>query len=101
MAEEIAIQRKPVALINPVGFSKAEQVSLAPRLDTLKGKTIGILDNAKPRADVILEEVKQYLESKGAVCSIYEFKPHLAKPMPREQIERLAQADAVVGAIGD
>jgi hypothetical protein len=35
------------------------------------------------------------------VCPIYEFKPHLAKPLPSEQIKRLAEADAVVGALGD
>jgi hypothetical protein len=88
-------------VVNPLGFAGGERANLAKRLDTLKGKTIGILDNAKPRADVIVEEVKHYLESKGAVCSIYEFKPHLAKPLPMEQIERLAEADAVVGAVGD
>jgi hypothetical protein len=90
-----------VSLVNPLGFAGGERKNLARRLDTLKGKTIGILDNAKPRADVILEEVKQYLESLGAVCPIYEFKPHLAKPLPTEQIKRLAEADAVVGALGD
>ncbi len=88
-------------LVNPLGFAGGERHNLAKRLDTLKGKTIGILDNAKPRADVVLEEVKQYLESKGATCSIYEFKPHLAKPLPMEQIRRLAEADAVIGALGD
>ena len=94
-------QRRSVSLVNPLGFSKGERGNLAKRLDTLNGKTIGILDNAKPRADVILEEVKPSLESKGAICPIYEFKPHLAKPLPEEQIERLAKADAVVGALGD
>lgn len=101
MSENIQIKQKPIALVNPVGYSGAEHFRPAARLDTLKGKTIGLLDNAKPRADIILEVVKKYLESKGAVCSIYEFKPHLAKPLPLEQIERLAKADAVVGAVGD
>ena len=99
--ESKVVKRKPIPLVNPLGFAEGERANLAKRLDTLNGKTIGILDNAKPRADVILEEVKNYLESKGAVCSIYEFKPHLAKPLPEEQIQRLARADAVVGALGD
>jgi len=94
-------KRKPVSLVNPLGFSTAERLNLARRLDTLKGKTIGILDNGKPRADVIMAEVKQYLESRGAACSIYEFKRRVDVPLPMEQIERLAKADAVVGAIGD
>jgi hypothetical protein len=97
----VMARRGLVSLTNPLGFSESERGNLAKRLDTLKGKTIGILDNAKPRADVILSVVKQYLESKGAICSISEFKPHLAKPLPEEQIKRLAEADAVVGAIGD
>ncbi len=99
--EKKTVQRRSVPLVNPLGFSTATRSNLAKRLGTLQGKTIGLLDNAKPRADVVLDEVKKYLESKGAICSIYEFKPHLAKPLPKEQIERLAKADAVVGAVGD
>lgn len=99
--QELEIRKKPRSILNPLGLSGSEQSRLAPRLDSLQGKTIGLLDNAKPRADIILEEVKKYLEAKGAICSIYEFKPHLAKPLPQEQIDRLAKADAVVGAIGD
>ncbi|MDR2296218.1 MAG: hypothetical protein LBD95_05415 [Clostridiales Family XIII bacterium] len=92
---------KELRVINPIAPERERDRKPAERLDTLKGKTIGLLDNAKPRADVILRLVKAYLEEQGAVCSIYEFKPHLAKPLPEEQIERLSKADAVVGAIGD
>jgi hypothetical protein len=97
----LEVRRHITSIVNPIGFSGSDQFPLAPRLTTLKGKTIGLLDNAKQKADVILDEIKQFLESKGAVCSIYEFKPHLALPLPPEQIDRLAKADAVVGAIGD
>lgn len=89
------------SVLNPVAPAQPKTYSIAPRLNTLSGKTVALLDNAKPRADVILSVVKNFLESKGAVCSIYEFKPHLAKPLPEEQIQRLSQADAVVGAVGD
>lgn len=88
-------------LVNPMALTGAGKFNLARRLDTLEGKTIGVLDNAKPRADVVLEEVKAHLESLGARCTVYEFKPHLAKPLPEDQIKRLAEADAVIGAIGD
>jgi hypothetical protein len=89
--ERKAAERRSVPVVNPLGFSTATRTNLAKRLPTLKGKTIGLLDNAKPRADIVLAQVKQYLESKGAICSIYEFKPHLAKPLPKEQVERLAK----------
>jgi hypothetical protein len=99
--EKRPVQRKATPLINPLGFVTIERANLAKRLNTLKGKTIGIYDNGKPRADVIMAEVKHYLESKGAVCSIYEFKKRVDYPLPQEQLERLAKADAVVGALGD
>ena len=95
------IVRRSTELVNPIALATEEHLSLAPRLESLQGKTIGLLDNAKPRADTILAVVKKFLEEKGAHCTIYEFKPHLAKPLPPESIERLRMADAVVGAVGD
>ncbi len=100
--DKIKLECKAATLINPVAKPESKELPLAPRLDSLKGKVIGILDNAKPKADVMMRVVKEYFETKGAVCdTIYEFKPQLSKPLPMEQIERLAKADAVIGAVGD
>lgn len=99
---EIMLECKSIKVVNPVGTVKKKEIPMAPRLESLDGKVIGFLDNAKQKADVILQVAKEYFESKGAICdTIYEFKPHLAKPLPEEQIKRLAKADAVIGAIGD
>jgi hypothetical protein len=91
----------PIDLVSPVAPPTQDRLPLAPRLDTLQGKTIGLLDNAKPRANTVLAVIKEELERRGARCTVQEFKPHLAKPLPPEAIERLRMADAVVGAIGD
>ncbi len=98
---EKAIRREPVSLVNPIGFAEVQRTEVAKRLDMLQGKTIGLLDNAKTHGEVVLEEIKQYLESKGAICSIFVLKPNRSNPLPRELIERLARADAVVGAVAD
>lgn len=100
--DEIVLESKSVNVVNPVGVPKKKEVPLAPRLESLEGKVIGFLDNAKQKADVLLQVVMEYFESRGAICNtIYEFKPHLAKPLPEEQIMVLAKADAVIGAVGD
>ncbi len=100
MTDHVA-EEHSIELVNPVAPGAKTTAQPAPRLDSLKGKTIGLLDNAKPRADIVLNVVREFLEAKGASCPIYEFKPHLAKPLPKVQIDHLAEADAVVGALGD
>lgn len=101
MSQLVKISQEANVIVNPLGFTAGEHYEPAPRLKTLKGVTIGLLDNAKPRADVILSLAKEFLEAEGANVTIYEFKPQLSKPLPIEQIENLAKADAVVGALGD
>ena len=43
-----------VRLVNPVGRRAAARVTLAPRLATLAGRTIGLIDNIKPNANLFI-----------------------------------------------
>lgn len=94
----------PVTLINPLDESRIEAHRPAPRLDTLTGKTIGLLDISKPGGSVFLDRLERILcERYGAANVIREIKPTFAKRAPPDVIDRLrrGQVQAVIEALAD
>ena len=72
-----------------------------PRLDTLEGKTIGLLDISKPRGDVMLSRLEERLRERGATVKRYR-KPTFTKPAPVDLRQQIAtECDAVVEALAD
>jgi hypothetical protein len=51
-------------ILDPVGTSTAASRALAPRPGSLQGAVIGVLDNSKPNARVLLEGVARALAEK-------------------------------------
>lgn len=93
-----------VTLINPLDESRIEPRTPAPRLDTIRGKTVGLLDISKPGGGVFLDRLEQILRERyGAGNIIREIKPTFAKPAPPEVINRLrrARVQAVIEALAD
>jgi hypothetical protein len=74
-------------LVDPRGTVSIEAHDLAPRLESLKGTTIGFLDNAKTNADVFLDEVATVL------CDEYD----VAKTIHRRKSNTAIPADAIAG----
>jgi hypothetical protein len=77
---------------------------LAPRLDTLRGKTIAFLDNNK------LQPRNRYFDLLGELLTqregvhevIYAHKPFFTRPAREEVLKPLmARADAVVTGVGE
>jgi len=84
----------------PTGASNATPQSLAPRLPSIKGARIGILDNCKEFADIVLRGVADILRVKHDVADIrFWQKSYLGIPSPYAQ-EMTAQCDAVVNGVG-
>jgi hypothetical protein len=47
-------------LINPIGVpQKGGEITLAKRLPSLEGKTIGLIDNMKPNVGPFLDRIKE------------------------------------------
>jgi hypothetical protein len=51
-------------ILDPVGSTSATSRALAPRPDSLQGAVIGVLDNSKPNARVLLDGVARALAEK-------------------------------------
>lgn len=92
----------PTILVNPMREIAPEAVSPAPRLGTLQGKTIALLDISKPGGSVFLDRIERLLKERYSVAGVIrEMKPTFAKPAPAGVIEKIRSADAVIEALAD
>jgi hypothetical protein len=93
----------PTILVNPLDETRRVKGQAAPRLDTLVGKTIGLLDISKPGGSVFLDRLEDVLKTRYRVKAVVrEAKPTFTKPAPDEVIDRLhAECQAVIEALAD
>lgn len=84
----------------PTGAANAKPQALAPRLQSFKGARVGILDNCKEFADIVLRGVADVLREKHGVADIkFWRKAYLGIASPYAQ-EMAAQCDAVINGVG-
>ena len=88
---------------DPRGTVSAEPHQLAPRLATLDGVRLGVLDNAKWNASKLLRHVVTGLETGQAFAGVRVYtKPSFSRPAAADLLDRIAaENDAVITAIGD
>lgn len=94
----------PTILVNPLNETQYEPRRAAPKLNTLQGKTIGLLDISKPGGNYFLDHVERLLKAQYGVAEVVRaMKPTFTKPAPAEVIETLvnARCDAVIEALAD
>jgi hypothetical protein len=92
---------EPRILLDPSGERALATKPRLPRLDTLDGKTVGLLDIAKARGDLLLDRLEEQLRGRGANVIRFQ-KPTFTKPAPRDLRQQIAtECDAVVEALAD
>jgi hypothetical protein len=88
-----------VAVYAPTGAIETDLHVLATRLQTLRGARIGVLDNHKEFADIVLRGIADKLQrDHGAQIKIWR-KDYLGKPSPFAK-EMAAGCDAVINGVG-
>lgn len=89
-----------ISVYVPTGAVDTRSKRLAPRLATLRGARVGILDNCKEFADIVLRGVAGVLErDHGAAEVRFWRKAYLGVPSP--YAEEMAQhCDAVINGVG-
>lgn len=88
-------------ILDPTDESVPATRPLAPRLDTLDGKTLGLLDISKARGDVFLDRLEQLLIDQGAKVERFR-KPTFARMAPLDLRQRIAErCDGVIEALAD
>jgi hypothetical protein len=77
-------------------------VAPPPRLQTLAGKSIGLLDISKGGGSFFLDRLEKILRERYQVTEITRArKPTFTKVAPEQVIEQLRKSDAVVEALAD
>ena len=82
-------------VLNPCGAQPRRFTPLAPRPGGLAGRSIGILDNSKPNARVLLERLAELLSARAGTASVRTWrKPTAAQPA--ECLDEMARSVEVV-----
>ena len=88
-------------LLDPSSERRLAELTRCQRPPTLAGLTVGLLDIAKPRGDIFLDQLETRLCVVGATVKRFS-KPTFTKPAPvdlRHEIAR--QCQVVIEALAD
>ncbi len=90
-------------VFDPRGSVTAATVTLAPRVGTLDGVRLGVLDNSKWNASKLLRRTVTLLESDVTPSAINRYtKDSFSRVAPADLLDRIAaENDVVITAIGD
>ena len=88
-------------VLDPTHERAPAQRERLPRLASLAGRRVGLLDISKARGDVFLNRLEERLRALGADVARYK-KPTFTKPAPPDLRQQIAvHCDAVVEALAD
>ena len=94
---------KRLTLVHPAAEDQPVHYQLAPRLASLEGVTIGLIDNRKRHSDVFLARLQQLLTERYRVAGFqYYTKDGASVATPENVMADMTQnCDALVHAIAD
>ena len=96
-------QTTMITTLDPTAAPIIAEGGMAPRLESLNGKTLGLLANGKRNADRLLDHVAALISEHYQIKDIVaRTKANPSHPCPDDLMQELvAQCDAVVTAAGD
>lgn len=91
-----------ITVVDPSGHVWREPTSLARRVDSLRGKTVGLLDDGVQDSHIVLERIGELLQERNGVDrTVLMRKPNLSARVPPDMYEELkAQVDFMVIGVG-
>ena len=88
-------------VLDPTGERQPAQRERPPRLASLDGVAVGLLDISKPRGDIFLDRFEERLREQGAEVLRFR-KPTFTKPAPIDLRHEIAtRCAAVIEALAD
>ena len=92
------------SILDPTGVvDLGTNTTLAPRPTTLRGKTLGLLDNGKPNGAALLAEFGRQLRARYQLRDVLMYtKPYFGTPVEKTQTQTIREeCDFALTAIGD
>jgi hypothetical protein len=88
--------------IDPTAGGGRAKISPAPRPMDLAGRIVGLLDNTKEQADIILQTIGEALRERHGVAQVViRRKEHYSKPAAERLIDELAgEVQVAIAAVG-
>jgi hypothetical protein len=91
-----------INLVHPGNESSPQAGPPPPRLETLRGKKIGLLDISKPGGSIFLDRLQELLTTQYGVTEVARAKkPTYTKNAPPQVIDQLRGLDAVIEGLAD
>jgi hypothetical protein len=89
-------------VLDPTAEKTAPPGRLAPRLDTLEGKTIGFISNGKEGTKGFFVHLEKLLrEQHGVAVVASRTKSNYSAPADRHIVDEIGRWHAVISGIGD
>jgi hypothetical protein len=92
-----------IIVVDPAAEDDVQKAALAPRLKTLQGVRVGLIDNSKHMAEETLREIEALLSTRYGVSAFSHYRKRNASvPTPPEVLKDLASScDAFVHGVAD
>jgi len=90
-------------LIEPTSPARPQAQRPAPRVESLQGKVVGFIDNAKPNFDHLAAEIGTLLAEQHGVARVVTHRKRTASlPVADEALAHIAdECDLVIAGSGD
>ena len=92
---------KTVTVLTPIAERVVARGMLAPRVSDLAGLRVGLLDNGKPNADLMLDYLAAGLNEQFAFKSIVRRRKTSVGRAAEHLDELAAQCDIVINGVAD
>ena len=89
-------------MLDPRGSVSLKDRPLMPRLDSLEGKVVGIIDNGQANSTTMFQELAKLLKEKYRPAEVlFKTKPTHMQGAPRPIMEEfVSRCDAVITGLG-
>lgn len=89
-------------ILDPRGSATTHKGGRAPRLASLDGTSVALIDNGKPNANLLLDAVADRLRARGVSSVATYTKSIVGTPIDQQTLEQIQQtADFAIAAVGD